>query len=492
MHKYILVFFLPFILFFNHSSAETCKGSDHDRWHNCIASFVWDDGAKYEGRWANGKMNGFGIYTFAEDNTWSTLSYEGFYKNDDMHGFGKITWTDGGYYEGDFHNNDPHGYGTHTYASGNKYEGHYQNGRPHGQGKFIWNDGSWYLGAWKNGDFDGFGKYKYVNGDLYEGFFKTDLRHGQGKMIYADGSTYEGEWSYDKKVEATSDITNSTRVNGSDSQCPSDSNENWTDCFGDYTFFNENRYIGSWMDNEENGDGAFYFPNGEKLSGNFENGLLQGKGRYYFKNGDIYIGDFKNSLMHGAGEIVHGNDSIIKARWYEGEIIKISIQFVNNESGQPIKADLTYATYCPNRPETLWNNCFGRGKMSNEIIYKGIWKEDRPEVYGELYHNEKLEYRGDFLDGYIHGKGKLFLSHDMIYEGEFEYGVKQGPGVVTQEGSDRKVYLNLNNGVIDGEMVAIDTDGKREYLQYEYDIDIFQNEASAFMLKTIASEHNDE
>ena len=85
------------------------------------------------------------------------------------------------------------------------------------------------------------------------------------------------------------------------------------------------------MDNEENGDGAFYFPNGEKLSGNFENGLLQGKGRYYFKNGDIYIGDFKNSLMHGAGEIVHGNDSIIKARWYEGEIIKISIQFVNNE-----------------------------------------------------------------------------------------------------------------------------------------------------------------
>ena len=69
MHKYILVFFLPFILFFNHSSAETCKGSDHDRWHNCIASFVWDDGAKYEGRWANGKMNGFGIYTFAEDNT---------------------------------------------------------------------------------------------------------------------------------------------------------------------------------------------------------------------------------------------------------------------------------------------------------------------------------------------------------------------------------------------------------------------------------------
>ena len=41
-------------------------------------------------------------------------------------------------------------------------------------------------------------------------------------------------------------------------------------------------------------------------------------------------------------------------------------------------------------------------------------------------------------------------------------------------------------------MVAIDTDGKREYLHYEYDIDIFQNEASAFMLKTIASEHNDE
>ena len=57
--------------------------------------------------------------------------------------------------------------------------------------------------------------------------------------------------------------------------------------------------------------------------------------------------------MHGAGEIVHGNDSIIKARWYEGEIIKISIQFVNNESGQPIKADLNYATLLPKQTRDI-------------------------------------------------------------------------------------------------------------------------------------------
>ena len=34
----------------------------------------------HEGRWENGRMNGFGKYVFADDNTWSVKTYEDFTK----------------------------------------------------------------------------------------------------------------------------------------------------------------------------------------------------------------------------------------------------------------------------------------------------------------------------------------------------------------------------------------------------------------------------
>ena len=477
----LIFLLLTFSFFSNQSSAKPCIGEDFVQWNDCQGSYKWEDGAQYSGHWQNGNLNGYGTYIFADDNVWSVKTYEGFYKDDDMHGFGKLTWLDGGHYEGDFFNNDPHGYGVHEYASGNRYEGHYLNGRPHGEGRYTWKDGSYYSGSWRNGDFDGFGVYSYLNGDLYEGNFKFDLKHGFGKMIYKDGSIFEGEWIRDERVEPISKAANEINNKESIEQCPSDESVKWDNCFGDYEYGHGIRHIGSWVNNEGHGEGAQYFPNGEKLRGNFENGLLEGEGKYYFNSGEVYEGSFKNSLMHGEGEITHSDGSIIKARWFQGDIVNISIQFINDNSEKPIDIDQEYVTYCPNKPKVLWNNCFGSGNISDDVKYKGTWRENLPDGFGETYHENELEYQGGFKGGLFHGRGRLFLSSNLQFDGEFKNGIKQGKGIITRTESETQVFGQWVNGRVEGELIVIDENGYKEFIPYEYDEDIFQNVASTMM-----------
>lgn len=46
-------------------------------------------GDKYEGRWGQGKKNGFGLYIFANGDV-----YEGEFSNGNRQGEGSYTWTD--------------------------------------------------------------------------------------------------------------------------------------------------------------------------------------------------------------------------------------------------------------------------------------------------------------------------------------------------------------------------------------------------------------
>ena len=462
-------------------SAAQCKGTNFEQWSNCQSSYTWEDGAQYSGGWLDGNLNGYGTYIFADDNVWSLISYEGFYKNDDMHGYGKLTWQDGGYYEGDFVQNDPHGYGIHRYISGNQYEGFYKYGRPDGQGTYKWNDGSSYSGEWKGGDQHGYGTYSYSNGDVYEGNFVADLRHGYGKITNADGTSYEGEWSNDERVDLTSKTEVKKNSNPEFEQCSEDSSLHWTDCYGEHESVYGTRYSGLWKNNKAHGEGVLYYSDGEKLSGVFENGLLEGKGKYYFKNGDIYDGNFRNSLLHGEGEILQDDGSRLKARWYQNEIVKITIQFLDFNSDEAIPIDHEYITKCPYSVDVLWNNCFAISKIGDEYRYEGIWRHDNPDGFGKLFYKEELGYQGGIKNGLLHGLGELFLSEDMIFTGNFKHGLKDGKGSITQIGSQKEVHGTWVNGDLDGDLIVVTESGEKRFLTYDYEQDIFQNKVAEFM-----------
>ena len=109
-------------------------------------------------------------------------------------------------------------------------------------------------------------------------------------------------------------------------------------------------YIGEFKNNERNGMGKEYYPNGKLLfGGNFVDGIYEGKGKYIDKNDQFFMaGDFKN-------------DFIIKGKVY-----------------------------------------FPNGKLN----YEGEFKNNAKDGKGKEYFEDGTYYIGEFENNKIHGKGK--------------------------------------------------------------------------------------
>ena len=74
-------------------------------------AITWQNGDTYEGNMYNGKMNGFGKYTYASNGQ----IYEGNFVNGIKRGDGKIIYPNGKIFEGKFINGVPQGEGNITF-----------------------------------------------------------------------------------------------------------------------------------------------------------------------------------------------------------------------------------------------------------------------------------------------------------------------------------------------------------------------------------------
>ena len=157
-----------------------------------------------------------------------------------------------GKYTGDIHNNVRHGVGTYEYANKFfRYEGEYVNGKKHGavharasstsqrqlpfrfclrtrarcagHGKFFLGDGSVYTGSFVNGEIEGHGQRTWPDGSMYTGEFKFGEMDGEGE--------FEGP---------------------------------------------AGKFLGTWRQNQREGPGIFYYPNGT----------------LHCANGDLYEGNW--------------------------------------------------------------------------------------------------------------------------------------------------------------------------------------------------------
>jgi len=116
-----------------------------------------------------------------------------------MHGRGTYLWPDGAMYEGEYREHKKHGYGVQTWASGGRYEGDYVEGQLTGHGKMSWADGRRYEGDWLDGKCTGRGITTFANGSRYEGIYHEDKMHGYGVYTFADGRRYEGDYRNNMK-----------------------------------------------------------------------------------------------------------------------------------------------------------------------------------------------------------------------------------------------------------------------------------------------------
>lgn len=264
---------------------------------------------KYDGEWKDGKINGHGIYTWADGRV-----YDGMWKDGKCNGRGVQTWASGEKYDGEFKDDKKHGQGTHTWADGAKYVGQYEDDERNGKGVYhsangvIW-DGEFkngtlngtatmtrlartrkgksttYVGEWKDGRMDGYGVMTYGDGDKYKGQWKDGLYHGEGIFTSSDGYIYEGRWENDKR-------------NGK----------------GVLTMTDGRKYDGEWKDGMRDGHGVYTFPNGVYYDGEWENGKKHGQGTCY-KPGVIKHEGTWNKGEFCYGKITHiidGLDFIMK------------------------------------------------------------------------------------------------------------------------------------------------------------------------------------
>ena len=83
--------------------------------------------------------------------------------------------------------------------------------------------------------------------------------------------------------------------------CPSDTSVRWNNCFGTYTHFNGDKYVGDFKDDKLHGKGTLIFFNGDKYVGEFKHSLFHGQGTYTYDNGDKYVGEWNDFKFHGQG-----------------------------------------------------------------------------------------------------------------------------------------------------------------------------------------------
>ena len=156
----------------------------------------FDNGDYYTGGYVNGKLNGYGIYTWADGSV-----YAGDFIDKQRMGLGKTRWPGGSFYEGEYLGGDFHGKGTYTWANGEQYVGDFVHNKRTGSGKYTWTDGATYIGGYFDGKCDGFGKYIHSDGEVFEGRYKDGMRHGEGTVTYLDRNSL-GSWDDIKSGKA--------------------------------------------------------------------------------------------------------------------------------------------------------------------------------------------------------------------------------------------------------------------------------------------------
>ena len=99
--------------------------------------------------------------------------------------------------------------------------------------------------------------------------------------------------------------------------CPS--NGYFHNCFGTYTFANEDTYTGEWKDGKKNGQGTYTFANGDTYAGEWSGDEKNRQGTYTFANGDTYSGEWDGDKKNGQGIYTFANGDTYTGEWESGK-----------------------------------------------------------------------------------------------------------------------------------------------------------------------------
>ena len=183
---------------------------------------------------------------------------------------------------------------------------------------------------------------------------------------FNNGNIYSGNWSEKYKMEG----------------------------YGQYYIKEANLFVEGIWDQGKLIFGRIFFPNENIYEGDIKNSSFCGKGKLIFNNGDIYIGDFLDGERTGKGKYIFHDGTI-----FEGELLNSEFK--------------------------------GHGTMKwiNGVEYEGNFNNNILTGKGKLTDKNTGDiYEGNFDNNYFSGYGKYIFSDYGSYEGEFEFGNRNGRG----------------------------------------------------------------
>lgn len=194
----------------NIESNEIDDNAELNSKKNIRKIYKFSNGDTYIGHIFENKMEGKGVYIFAEkeelnkekqsDNEEDSMCYIGNFSNNMKDGKGEFTFREGDIYTGFFKDDRLDGIGQMIYSSGDEYIGNWKDGQKDGIGIYRWKNGWMYIGDFKSSKMEGSGTcYDNYGNVIYDGEWKNNLIHGQGTYIWDESKKYEGEFKHGKK-----------------------------------------------------------------------------------------------------------------------------------------------------------------------------------------------------------------------------------------------------------------------------------------------------
>lgn len=449
----------------------------------------YEDGSVYEGGWAEGTRNGYGVLTLSNGEV-----YEGNWSKDLLQGVARVNyildeeqgWT--ATFEGEFDANQISGSGTYHSVAGNvqngtwsvveeqsfsftasntahtlsaSYKGMLNNAVPGGYGEAIWAIGSdstaIYIGEWENGVPTGKGTYVTVNGERLSGDWSyvtdqkiTSLSGAVGRYtgLILDGKPSGlGITVWNSGEVSITEYKNSVRSgygisygkNG-DQYTGLWSSDTMSIGTGAYTYSNGSRFVGTWSGTQRTG--TLTTTSGETYTGTWNNDVFTGKGTYKNASGDAYDGNWSNGKKSGVGTYRWSNGNTYTGNWSNDlPNGNGSMYYANGDSYSGTWSNGNHAdsgTYKwangDSYEGTLIDGCkegTGTYTWANGDVYTGNWNNNLQNGKGTLQYATGDSYTGNWADGQKNGTGTYKWSNGDFYTGSWSADQKNGDGVYT-------------------------------------------------------------
>ena len=162
--------------------------------------------------------------------------------------------------------------------------------------------------------------------------------------------------------------------------CPSPyQSTSWTNCVGEASLPDGQRYVGGYMEGKYSGHGILSLPNGSTYVGEWRDGRKNGPGTIKLPNGMTYSGDWLNDQSDGQGTYTSANGT----------------KYVGTFKDSQFNGQGTYTS-------------------ANGTKYVGSFKDGQFNGQGTYTSPGGTKYIGEFRDGKLNGKGIEYDADGLI------------------------------------------------------------------------------